>query len=92
MQTEVLDIQRYPEITFVAHAAEPSGSSQFLVKGDLTIHGVTNPIELPVTAANNRYIGTTRIKQTDFGITPVKIAGGAVKVKDEIQISFEIVI
>jgi hypothetical protein len=30
------------------------------------------------------------LKQTDYGITPVKIAGGAVKVKDEIVIEFSV--
>ena len=38
-----------------------------------------------------RYIGSTHLKQTDFGITPVRIAGGTVKVKDEVEMSFEIV-
>jgi hypothetical protein len=36
------------------------------------------------------YTGSTRLKQTDFGIQPVSVAGGAVKVKDEVEISFKI--
>ena len=31
------------------------------------------------------------IKQRDYGITPISIAGGTVKVKDELAIEFEIV-
>jgi len=31
------------------------------------------------------------LKQTDFGIKPVTIAGGTVKVKDELTIEFDIV-
>jgi hypothetical protein len=30
------------------------------------------------------------LKQTEFGIKPVKVAGGAVRVKDEIQIDLDI--
>jgi hypothetical protein len=30
------------------------------------------------------------IKQTDFGIRPIKIGGGVVKVKDKLDISFRI--
>jgi hypothetical protein len=30
------------------------------------------------------------LKQTDFGITPVTVVGGTVKVKDEVKIEFEI--
>jgi hypothetical protein len=32
------------------------------------------------------------VKQTDFGIVPISIAGGTVKVKDEIKVDFDIVV
>jgi hypothetical protein len=35
-------------------------------------------------------MGALTLRQSDFGITPVKIAGGAVRVKDEIRIEFDI--
>jgi hypothetical protein len=31
------------------------------------------------------------LKQTDFGITPISIGGGTVKVKNELRIDFDIV-
>ncbi len=97
MQSDkVLDTARFPEISFVSTSVEtPAGGSsspkRYLVRGNLTLHGVTRPIELPVSFAEGRYAGKVTLKQTDFGITPVKIAGGAVKVKDAIEIEFEIV-
>jgi polyisoprenoid-binding protein YceI len=36
--------------------------------------------------------GSTTIRQTDFGITPIKIAGGIVRVKDDVKVEFEIVL
>jgi hypothetical protein len=30
------------------------------------------------------------LKQTDFGIQPVSVAGGTIKVKDELEIEFTI--
>jgi hypothetical protein len=30
------------------------------------------------------------VRQTEFGITPVTIAGGSIKVKDDVRIEFEI--
>jgi hypothetical protein len=30
------------------------------------------------------------LKQRDFGITPVSVAGGTVKVKDQVKIEFDI--
>jgi hypothetical protein len=44
-----------------------------------------------VESANGRYRGTAELKQKDFGITPVTVAGGAVKVKNELRVEFEIV-
>jgi len=36
------------------------------------------------------YQGAAVLKQTGFGITPVKVAGGTVKVKDEVKVAFSI--
>ena len=88
---KVLDVVKFPEISFSSNQVETSGADHFLVHGSLTLHGVTKPIDLSVTFSDGHYRGSVRLKQTDFGITPVKIAGGAVRVKDEIEIVFEIV-
>jgi hypothetical protein len=37
------------------------------------------------------YKGSARLKQTEFGITPVTVAGGAVQVKDEVTLDFDVV-
>ena len=88
---KVLDVARFPEIRFVSSAITPQDHDRFQVHGDLSLHGVTKPVELPVSFANGRYTGSIKMKQTDFGIAPVSIAGGTVKVKDVIEIVFEIV-
>jgi hypothetical protein len=46
---------------------------------------------VPVTHEKGAYRGSVRIKQRDYGITPISIAGGTVKVKDELSIELEIV-
>src|SRR5216683_317732 len=93
---QVLDPARFPEITFVSTsvetpAAESNAPAHYLVHGNLTLHGVTRPVELSVSFSEGRYTGKVTLKQTDFSITPVRIAGGAVRVKDPIEIVFEIV-
>ncbi len=35
--------------------------------------------------------GEVSILQTDYGITPVKVGGGSVKVKDKLKITFTVV-
>src|SRR5215469_4267454 len=86
----VLDSQRYSEITFRSKSAESLGENAWRVQGDLTLHGETGPVETEVREADGHYRGTIRLRQTQFGIKPVKVAGGTVRVKDEIAIDFDI--
>ena len=88
---KVLDVQKYPEIRFASTSITPQDGGRHQVKGDLTLHGATHAIEFPIAESNGRYTGSVKLKQTEFGIAPVSIAGGAVKVKDVIEIVFEIV-
>jgi len=48
-------------------------------------------VKVHVEGANGRYRGTAELKQKDFGITPITVGGGAVKVKNELRIEFDIV-
>jgi hypothetical protein len=50
---------------------------------DLALRGRLNPVAVDVALKDGHYLGSATIKQRDFGITPVSIAGGTVKVKDE---------
>ena len=90
MKSEVLDTARFPEIAFASTSVESSGPQRYLVRGNLTLHGVTRPVDLTVTSSGGRYTGKVTLKQTAFGITPIKIAGGTVRVKDAIEIAFDI--
>ena len=87
---EVLDVERDPEIVFRSVGAEPMGAGSWRLRGDLTLHGQTRPVTVEVKDTGGHYVGTSRLKQTDFGIKPVKVAGGTVRVKDEIRIEFDI--
>jgi hypothetical protein len=87
---EVLDTGKFPTITFASTAIEPAGSDRWNVSGRLTIHGVTKAVTIPVVRADRVYRGETRIRQRDFGINPIRIAGGTVSVKDELKVEFEI--
>jgi polyisoprenoid-binding protein YceI len=43
---DFFDVAQYPQITFVSTGAHPSGDGQIKLTGDITIKGVTKPIEL----------------------------------------------
>ena len=87
---EVLDVDRFPEIHFQSTGVETSGTDHWVIHGNLDLHGQTHPISFEVALKDGLYQGTAALKQTGFGITPVKIAGGTVKVKDEVKVAFSI--
>jgi polyisoprenoid-binding protein YceI len=60
------------------------------VHGTLDLHGQSHPVTVDVSLKDGVYQGTAALKQTEFGIKPVTVAGGTVKVKDEIKVEFAI--
>lgn len=87
---KVLDAQKFPEIHFTSTHIEQTSSGDFKVTGNLELHGVSKQLEFPVTGTPEHYTGKTKLKQTDFGIQPVSVGGGTVKVKDEIELEFNV--
>jgi polyisoprenoid-binding protein YceI len=65
--------------------------NKWTVHGDLTIHGQTRSVKVNVERLDGRYRGSAQLRQWEFGITPVTVAGGSIKVKDEVGVEFEIV-
>jgi polyisoprenoid-binding protein YceI len=87
---EVLDVARFPEIRFESTSVEEAGPDRLLVRGQLALHGLRRPVIVSVQTEKGHYVGTSTFKQREFGITPVSIAGGTVKVRDELKIEFDI--
>ena len=91
MQEKTLESARFPHITFRSSSVRKQAEGQWTVSGALTLHGITKPITVAVRRSGNAYTGHTTLKQTDFGIKPITAAGGAVKVRNELEIEFQIV-
>ena len=89
---EVLDSGRFPEISFTSTSVGAAGQQRWIVDGNLTLHGQTKPFRVEVSYRNGHYRGSATIKQSDFGIKPVSVAGGTVKVKDQVKIEFDIIL
>jgi len=87
---EVLDSERFHEIIFQSTSAEPNGAEHWIVHGNLTVHGQTQPVTVEASRQAGHFTGQVTIKQTSFGIKPIRIAGGAVKVKDDVVIEFDV--
>ena len=91
MQSQVLQSKSFPEIRFESTSIAKVGDGKWASTGNLTLHGQTKVITVQVQREKAGYTGRTKIKQTQFGIQPVSAVGGAIKVKDELQIEFFIV-
>jgi hypothetical protein len=89
---QVLDSIRFPEISFRSTAVESKGDERWTVHGNLNLHGKTSPVAVDVMLKDGHYKGSARLKQREFGITPISLAGGTVKVKDEVVVEFDIVL
>ena len=87
---EVLDSARFPKITFESAKVEHTDQGALRVEGRLSLHGLSRPISVSVKKENGRYVGPCTLSQREFGISPISIAGGTVKVKDELKIEFDI--
>jgi len=88
---KVLDSGRFPEIRFRSTSAEPAGDAHWMVSGELSLRGQPRPVKLEVQAQNGHYRGAVQLKQRDFGIEPVSVGGGTVKVKNELRVEFDVV-
>jgi len=67
------------------------GSSGGAVEGTLTLNGKAQPARLQVTEPGpGRYRGTATVQQSAFGIKPYSGFFGALKLKDEVVVEFEL--
>jgi polyisoprenoid-binding protein YceI len=98
MKNDVLQVQQFPEIAFTTKQVSGMrmGDSLYIAKieGDLSLHGVTRSqtITAQVVPGDDtvRAYGDFSLNQTAFNIKLVSVAGGALKVKDELKFSFDI--
>ena len=96
MEAEVLRVSEYPRVVFESTQIERGSAAEAVrVHGNLTIRGKTQPVIVPLTLARVedggfRAGGEYKFKQTSFGIQPVSLAGGTIKVKDELRTEFEL--
>jgi polyisoprenoid-binding protein YceI len=99
MNQEVLETAKFPEIRYEASDITVTRVSEMLysaaLNGELTLHGVTRrqPINARITLLGSmlRASGDFTLDQTDYNIKLVSVAGGVLKVKDELKFSFAIV-
>jgi len=96
---EFFDVARYPVITFVSSSFSKSSGASYSVTGNLTMHGVTKPVTLAVTASppfnhaggiRRAIEATTSVNRRDFGLLwDFPGEGTGVVVGDNIKITID---
>jgi polyisoprenoid-binding protein YceI len=98
---DFLDVEKYPEITFASTSIKSVGDGDFIVGGDLTISGVTQPIEVALTyvgvsqdpwgGTRIGFEGQTEFSRKDFGLTwNVALETGGVLVGEKVKIELDV--
>ncbi len=97
---DFFETDKFPKMTFVSTEVRPKGDN-FIVVGDLTVHGVTKPLELTVEFNGagadpwgGKRIGFTadgEISRKAWGIDiDMPLEGGGVVVGDKIKLTLEV--
>jgi polyisoprenoid-binding protein YceI len=98
--SDFFETEKHPQISFVSTSVRPAGSD-YVVAGDLTIRGVTRPVDVDVEfngvgpdpwgGQRAGFSASTEISRGDFGIEfNMPLDGGGVVVGDKVKITLEI--
>lgn len=87
---DVLHPDKYPTINFRSPSIQQKDGN-YHVKGELTLHGVTRPIEFDVQTTTGKDLkGKFTLAQKDYGIKPYRALLGTLKVKNEVEVVFDL--
>jgi polyisoprenoid-binding protein YceI len=98
MRREVLEAPAYPEIHFqsteIATAAVAGNRYRLRITGLLALRGVTNrhaiDAELVLYDDGVRLSGEFPLGLTDYRVRPVTALGGAIRLRDQLRVSFDL--
>lgn len=92
MLEKVLEAERHP-FALIRAVRSPADPSKLSVA--IKLHGTTRTFEIPLqtetTAGGIDASGRLAFNQTDFGIAPYSVLGGALQVQDRLELRFRIV-
>jgi len=96
MNRDVLESAEFPEVTYdsteVVAERLREDSYRLNVRGRLALHGITNDLDFVAQASlgvdSVRAHGSFTVLQSDYNIRIASIAGGTLKLQDELKFSF----
>ena len=89
MGGKVLHPDKYPTANFRSKAIQEKDGG-YKINGDLNLHGVTKTIDFDIDTNGENLKGMISLLQKDYGIKPFKAMLGTLKIKNEINIGFDL--
>ena len=98
---DFFDANKYPTIDFASTSIDEVGESQFIILGDLTMHGVTKAVSIPLDLAGIQedmygniragLEGGRRLDRREWGISwNSPLDTGGVMISEKLSLEFEI--
>jgi polyisoprenoid-binding protein YceI len=96
---DFFDVEKHPTLTFKSTSVTPKGPGELDVTGDLTIHGVTKQVTLPVTVLgtmktpNGEKAGfetAFTINRKDYGVVWNRVLDAGPVLGDEVKINISV--
>lgn len=96
---EVLHPDKYPEVVFdsLRVVCSPAGENRYssAITGVVALHGNTNTesiqAQLVLSDGSLRAYGELKLRQSDYGIALASVAGGILRIRDELKFTFFLV-
>jgi polyisoprenoid-binding protein YceI len=99
--SDFLEVDSYPTITFASTGAEQTGDDEFLLHGDLTVKDVTKAISIEFEKTGEAqdpwgnfrvgFEGKAKINRKDFGVNfNAVLEAGGLLVSDKVTLEFDI--
>ncbi|HEY9472383.1 MAG TPA: YceI family protein [Mycobacteriales bacterium] len=97
---DFFEVEKYPTMTYRSTGIRPAGD-RYIIEGELTLHGVTRPVELstefagvskdPYGNTRSGFSATAEINRHDFGIDiNLPMDGGGMVVAERVRIELEV--
>ncbi len=93
---DLFDVEKYPTLSFRSTSATPTGTDAYEIEGDLTIHGVTKRIAVPVKMIGVRVMpgigdfagfeSTFNIDRRDYGVLGTRWSGNTLAIEPTVVI------
>lgn len=88
--TDVLEASQYPLVRFASTSVTQRDDGGYDIAGDLSLHGVTRPMNARTHIDDGRQVAEVVIHQPDHGIKPYKAVMGTLKVKPDVRVRLSV--